>query len=182
MNPIRTLAASLLLAGAMAVGGPARAQDADTKVDKALQKVEALLTALKAIPGVDQSVVKALEDIASDLRQAKDGGKGGGGAPPPPPAAPAFDENIYKFTFTTFVQGVDLKEDGRAVADAILREFVVDFALAKNHEDDKSKGVIRDHSEGRIAQSFPTREANHLKTNLGVIIQRWEWMGGKKGK
>ena len=177
------LAAGLLLAGSLAAVAPAGAQDGDSKVDKALQQVEALLGTLRNDPKADPNVVAKLEEIATNLRQAKDGGKGGGTAPGAPPATPpGFDEGIFRMTLETFLQGLDLKEEPKAAADAILREFVADYGLAKKHEDEKSRGVVRDHTEKRITQSFAPRDANKLKDNLDTIIKRWEWMGGRRGR
>ena len=186
MTRIRTLSAGLLLAGALLVGAPVRAQDGDSKVDRLLQQVEALLTTLRSDPKNADTVAK-LEEIAAGLRQIKDGGRGGAGGGttppgPPPGATPGVDEGIYRMTLETFLQGLDLKEDGKAAADQILREFVADYALAKKHEDEKSRGVVRDHSEKRISQSFAPRDANRLKDNLDTIIKRWEWMGGRRGR
>ncbi len=173
----------ILLAAALLLGGfvpPAGAQDADTPLDRALQKVEALLTALRANPAADPAVVKSLEDIAASLREAKgvkDGEPPGGATLPP-----GVDENLFRFTLETFLQGVDLKDDPRAAAEQILREFVSDYGLARRHEDDKSKAVVRDHTERRIGLTFVPRDANRLKDNLDTIIRRWDWTGGRRGR
>ncbi len=190
MAPLRAAAAAILLAGTLAAAallpGTAAAQDADTPLDRALQQVEALLTALRADPNADPKLVAKLEDISGNLKKAKEaagsaspGTPGGGGIPGGDVPG---GEGIFKFTLDTFLGGVDLKEEERKLAEEILREFVVDYNLAKTHEDDKSKAVVRDHSEKRIAKSFQPRDANRLKDNLDTVIKRWEWGGGRRGR
>ena len=189
MARTRRLAAAFLLAGALALGGSAAAQDADTPLDKAIQEVEALLTALRSDPQSDPKLVAKLDDIAANLRKAKaaaagapagGGGGGGGGGSLPTGDIPG-GEGIFRITLTTFLEGTELKDEEKVLAEEVLREFVVDYNLAKTQSDEKSKPVIRDHSERRIARSFAPRDANKLKDNLDTVIKRGEGAGGRRG-
>jgi hypothetical protein len=165
--------------------GPAAAaaQDADTPLDKALQQVEALLATLRGQPGADQKLVEKLEEIAANLRKEKEAlAAKAPGAPPPATGVPPVDNAVWQRTRDAFLQGTDLKEDEKTVADQVLLEFVLDFKLAKDFGDDKSKAVIRDHTEKRIARTFGVRDANKMKENLADIIKFWDGNGGRRGK
>jgi hypothetical protein len=185
MARIRMLATTALLGAALLLGasGPAPAQDADTPLDKALQRVETLISSEKAKPNPDEKLLKSLEAIADDLRKEKDsrgGGKGNGGGGAGPAAGGGGGGNwALEQTKTAFTKGVDLKEDEKASADQIITEFVTDYGLARTAEDDKSKPVIRDHTEKRIGRTFSPRDANRLKDNLDEIIKYWDrgWRG-----
>jgi len=176
MKSLRILA---LAASALLLAAPVRAQDADTPLDKALQQVETLLATLKAQAGADPKLVERLEEIAANLHKEKDArsGKKDGG-PPETTGVPAADAAAWSWARDEFYRGLELKEEERAAGDQVLMEFVVDYKLAKDAADDKSKGVIRDHTEKRIARTFAARDANKLKDNLDGIIKRWEWAGG----
>lgn len=183
---LRLAAAALLFAALAAAGAPGlRAQDADSNLDKALQKLEARLQVLRATPGTDPKLLQDLEEIASDLRKEKDaragkpaGGGGGGGTGTPPPV----DGGILQRTRESFFRGLEgMKEEEKAVADAFLLEFLGDYRLAKDNGDEKSKPVIREHTEKKISHSFASRDANKLKDNLGGIIRFWEGNWGGRG-
>ncbi len=159
------------------------AQDADTPLDKALQQVEALLTTLRAQPGADAKLVEKLEEIAANLRKEKDAlaAKAPGGAPAPA-GTPSLDSQAWQWARDAFFQGLELKEEEKSLAEQVLLEFVLDYKLAKDAGDDKSKPVIRDHTEKRISRTFAPRDANRMKDNLDTLIKRWEWAGGRRGK
>jgi len=184
MKTIRTLAAAALLAG-LAFASPAGAQDADTPLDKALQQVETLLATLKAQPGADAKTVAKLEEIAANLHKEKDargGNKGGGGAPPAPWDGGGVDAGIMSRTEEAFFKGTELKDDDKALGKAVILEFVVDYNVAKTHDDEKSKAVIREHTEKRISRSFASKDANKMKDNLDGIIKFWEGKWGRGGR
>jgi hypothetical protein len=185
---LRLTGAALLLAALAAAGAPeVRAQDADSNLDKALQKLEARLQVLRATPGTDPKLLQDLEEIAADLRKEKDsragkpaggGGGGGGGTGTPPP----MDGGILQRTRESFFRGLEgMKEEEKAVADAYLLEFLGDYRLAKDNGDEKSKPVIREHTERKISHSFASRDANRLKDNLNGIIRFWEGNWGGRG-
>jgi hypothetical protein len=178
----RLLAAAALAAAAF--GGTAAAQDADTPVDRALLQVQALIDTLKARPDTDPKVLQRLEEIAGELRKAKEQQKGG--APAAPPGAPPADGGVSDAVFTrtrdSFLRGVELKDEDRARAEEVLREFLADYGLAKNNDDEKSRKVIREHTEKRIARGFPSKEANKMKINLDGIIDFWEGRFGRGGR
>jgi hypothetical protein len=183
------LVAVLLAAGFLLVPGPvprAAAQDADTPLDKALQKLEAELQKLKAQPNADQKLIDGLEEVAANLRKEKESrsGKapGGGGGGTSLTGNAAVDANAMKWARDTFFLGTELKDDEKAVADQILVEFCVDYKLCKDSGDEKSKPVVHEHSERKIARSFGTRDANKLKSNLDSLIKQWEWAGGRRGR
>ena len=184
MRGFRSPTAALLLGLGLALGAaPAAAQDADSNVDKALQKVEALLSSLRAKPDADPKLVEKLEEVASDLRREKEArgaapSPGGGGAPGGGGGA----DWIVGETKKNFLRGVELNEDERVIADSVITEFLADYKLAKDNEDEKSRKVVREHTEGRIARSFPSKTANRLKDNLDGIIKMWEWRGGRGGR
>jgi len=183
MRNLRSLAAAALLAG-LAFAAPIRAQDADTPLDKALQQVEALLATLKAQPNPDAKTVARLEEIAGLLRKEKDakpGGKGGGAGGTPWDGG-AVDAAIMARTEETFFKGTELKDDEKAVGKAVILEFVLDYRVAKDHEDEKSKAVIRDHTEKRISKTFASKDANKMKDNLDQIIKFWEGKWGRGGR
>ena len=188
MGNLRTFAAAALLAG-LALALPATAQDADTPLDKALQQVETLLATLKAQPNADAKTVSKLEEIAANLRKEKDsrpgaggGGTGGGGGTPAPWTGGGVDSAILARTEESFFRGTDLKEDEKAVGKAVILEFLVDYGIAKSHEDEKSKAVITDHTEKRISKSFVSKDANKMKDNLDGIIKFWEGRWGRGGR
>ena len=184
MSRIRTaLVAGVLGVAAWVAAGranPAAAQDADTAVDRALQRVQVLIDALKAKGGVDPKTLQELEEIAAELRKAKsapapEGGSGGG---PGGGAAPGSDAALARAK-EWFFRGVELKEEDRARAEEVLREFATDYNLAKSHDDEKSRKVIHDAAEKRLARGFPSREANKMKQNLDGIVQFWEGRWGR---
>jgi len=188
MRHMRSLAVAALLAG-LALAAPLRApiwaQDADTPLDKALQKVEALLATLKAQSSPDAKTVAKLEEIAANLRKEKEargGAPAGGGAAPKPWDGGGVDAGIMARTEEAFFKGTDLKDDEKSLGKAVILEFVVDYNVAKTHEDEKSKGVIRDHTEKRISRSFASKDANKMKDNLDGIIKFWEGKWGRGGR
>jgi hypothetical protein len=176
MKSLKAVAAVALLAGV------AFAQDADTPLDKALQKAEALLAALKATPSADAKVVAGLEEIAANLRKEKDARGGGGRTPQTPWDGGAVDKGIMARTEEAFFKGTDLKEDEKTLGKQVILEFVADYTVAKAHEDEKSKAVIREHTEKRVARSFASKDANKMKDNLNGIIQFWEGRWGRGGR
>ena len=184
MRGLRMPAAALLLGLALGTA-PAAAQDADSNVDKALQKVEALLSQLRG-KTEDSKLVEKLEEIAADLRKEKEARGGasssGGGAPGGGGAMGGAADWIINEAKKSFVEGVELSEEEKATADAVITEFLADYRLAKDNSDEKSRKVIREHTEGRIARSFPSRTANRMTNNLDGIIRRWEWRGGRGGR
>jgi len=187
MKTLRRLAAAALLAGAVLFvpGAPSfGAQDADTPLDKALQQVEALLATLKAQPGADARTVAKLEEIAGNLRKEKDARGGGkaGGPPPTPYEGGTYDSAIMARTEEAFFKGTELKDDEKTLGKAVILEFVIDYNVAKTHEDEKSKQVIREHTEKRIAKSFASKDANKMKDNLDGIIKFWEGRWGRGGR
>ena len=178
MRGIRTMIAAALL-GAAALAPPARAQDADTPLDRALQQVEALLETLRAQPGTDPKTIQRLEAIAADLRKAKGDS---GGAPAPAPGAPpggGLAEGALARAEESFFRGVELKDEERARAKEILRDFVTDYNLAKTNDDEKSRKVIKEHAQKRLSKGFPSREANRMKENLDGIVNFWEGRWGR---
>lgn len=182
MKTARSLALAALLAG-LALAGPAVAQDADTPLDKALQKVEAWLAAEKAKATPDPKAIANLEEIAANLHKEKDAKSGNKGATPQAPwDGSAVDAGIMARTEEAFFKGTELKDDEKAAGKAVILEFVVDYGVAKTHEDEKSKGVIRDHTEKRIARTFASKDANKMKDNLDGIIKFWEGRWGRGGR
>lgn len=182
---IRKVAAAMLLGAVLAAGAPAAAQDADSPLDKALQQVEALLSTLRARPDADAKLVETLEEVAANLRKEKEargGGAGTAAAPGRPPGDGGISDWALGEARRRFTQGVDLSEDEKAAADAILAEFAGDYNLAKTNEDEKSKKVIREHTDSRIGRTFAPKPANKLKDNLDGIIRMWEWRGGRGGR
>jgi hypothetical protein len=184
MRGFRTPAAALLLLlglGLAPGAAPAAAQDADSNVDRALQKVEALLSQLRAKSDADPKLVEKLEEVAGDLRKEKEA-RGGAASSPGAPAMPGGGGGadwIVNETKKNFTKGTELSEDERTTADSVITEFLTDYKLAKDNEDEKSRKVVREHTEGRIARSFPSKTANRLKDNLDGIIKMWEWRGGR---
>ena len=61
-------------------------------------------------------------------------------------------------------------------------EFATDYNLAKANDDEKSRQVIRDHTERRIGRTFASRDANKMKDNLDGIIKFWEGRWGRGGR
>lgn len=183
MRHLRTPAAAALLA-CLALSGPSlRAQDADTPLDRALQKIEAIIAGLKAAPNPDARLIADLESAAANLREAKRSPGGDPAAPGgPPPAGGGVQEYFFKQTMDSFTRGVELKDSERTLAEEVLREFVVDYDLAKKHDDEKSKAVVRDHTEKRIARSFDQKDSNKLKDNLDGIIKFWDRSWNRRGK
>lgn len=186
----RIAAAALIAALALSAGTAlpplaapaARAQDADTHLDRALQKVEAMIAALKAQAGSDPKLIQGLQEVADEIRKEKAAQTGPGGGPPGGPAPPSLEAMAWGWAKDVFFAGLDLKEDEKAAAEQVLQEFCLDYKLAKDNGDDKSKPVVRDHTEKRIARTFAARDANKMKDNLATLIRRWEWTGGRKGK
>jgi hypothetical protein len=182
MRRIPAMLAAAALAAAAALGGPAAAQDADTPLDRALQQVQALLETLKARPDTDPKVLQRLEEIAAELRKAKDAAAPAGGAPTGPPAggagglAPGALDRAKEW----FFRGVELKEEDRARAEQILAEFAGDYNLAKANDDEKSRKVIHEQADRRIARGFPSKEANRMKINLNGIVEFWEGRWGRR--
>jgi hypothetical protein len=177
-------AAALVLAACLAGSASLPAQDADTPLDRALQQVEALLSNLRGTPGSEKTVER-LEAIASELRREKEsrGGGGGGGAPGGgAPAGTGVSDWAMGEAKKSFVRGCELKESEKSLADEIIVEFATDYNLAKAHDDEKSKAVIRDHTEKRVARSFASRDANRMKDNLDGIIKFWEGRFGRGGR
>lgn len=185
MRGMRTLAGALLLGLALAAGGPARAQDADTPLDKALQQVEALLTSLRAKPDADARLVEKLEEIGANLRKEKEA-RGGAAATTAAPGRSGGEGGVSEWalgeTKKSFTRGADLTEEEKAAADQIIVEFATDYSLAKTNEDEKSRKVIREHTENRISRTFPSKIANRLKDNLDGIIKFWEGRFGRGGR
>ena len=189
MARTRALVVTALLGAALALGvaGGASAQDADTPVDRALQEVEALIATQKALPSPDAKLIKALEAVADNLRKEKDSragpkAPGGNSNSPPFTGGAGVGDWIMNETKKSFTKGTDLKEEEKALADQIITEFVADYNLAKTNEDDKSKPVIRDHSEKWIGRAFAQRDANKMKANLDEIIKNWERGWGRRGR
>jgi len=188
MVRLRRLAAAVLLAAGalLAPGGSAalRAQDADTPLDKALQQVQALIDGLRAQPGSDPKLLQKLEEIAGELRKEKDSraGKAPGGGAPASPQGGGIDGGVMARTREAFLKGTELKEDEKTLAGEIITEFVADYNAAKSHDDEKSKSVIHDHTDKRIAHSFASRDANRMKDNLNDIIKFWEGRWGRGGR
>ena len=187
MARIRNLALAALVGG-IALAVPVGAQDADTPLDKALQQVEGLIATLKSQPGADAKTLARLEEIAGNLRKEKEsrggraGGGGGGGGPTTPWNGGGIDSGIMARTEESFFKGTELKEDEKVVGKAVILEFVSDYNIAKNNEDEKSKAVIREHTEKRIARSFASKDANKMKDNLDGIIKFWEGRWGRGGR
>jgi hypothetical protein len=186
MTRIRNLAFAALV-GAVALAVPVGAQDADTPLDKALQQVEGLIATLKSQPGADAKTLARLEEIAGNLRKEKESrggraGGGGGGGGPTTPWGGGVDPGTLSRWEEGFFRGTDLKDEEKAVARTILVEFISDYGVAKNHEDEKSKAVIREHTEKRIAKSFASKDANKLKDNLDFGIKFWEGRFGRGGR
>ncbi len=191
MARTRIPVATALLGAALALGlaGGAPAQDADTPLDKALQSVEALISQEKAKPSPDERLLRSLEAIADNLRKEREsrgGAKapgGGVGAPPPPfPGTAGPGDWALNEAKRSFTRGCDLKDDEKALADQIITEFAIDYNLAKANEDEKSKPVIRDHTEKRIGRTFASRDANRMKDNLDGIIRFWDGRWGRGGR
>jgi len=184
MHRRHALYAAVLCAAALPFPGTAGAQDADTPLDRALQKVEALLTRLRAEAGTDPKLVQNLEEVAGELRNAK--------ASPPAPAAPGAPGApgapagrntgaVSSWTKDSFFKDVELSEAEQATGEEILRDFATDYGLARAHEDEKSRQVIHDYADRRIDRSFAKRESNRLKDNLAGIIRFWEGRWGRGG-
>jgi hypothetical protein len=183
MRRIRTALAAAIL-GAAALAGPAAAQDADTPLDRALQQVQALLETLRAKSDTDPKLLQRLEEIAADLRKAKDAAAPGGGpaAPPGGPSAGGLAPGALDRAKEWFFRGVELKDEDRSRAEEILKEFATDYNLAKSHDDEKSRKVIHEHAEKLLARGFPSREANRMKINLSGIVEFWEGRWGRGGR
>ena len=79
----------------------------------------------------------------------------------------------------SFFRGVELKDEERARAKEILRDFVTDYNLAKTNDDEKSRKVIKEHAQKRLSKGFPSREANRMKENLDGIVNFWEGRWGR---
>lgn len=183
-------AAALCGIGLFVPAGPLGAQDADTPLDRSLQKVEALLTTLRAKGGADPELLKSLEGIAKDLREAKaavppaaGGGEGGGGGGAPGGGAGPFagmGGDLYGRLVEATFRDVDLNEKDRKLAEALLREFAVDYQVARSHRDDKSRIVIREDVEDRFDRNLPKKEASKLKTNLQATLKWVDWGGGRR--
>jgi len=180
MKAIRAVLAAAVLGAASALGGPVAAQDADTPLDRALQQVQALIDTLKAQPGADAKVLQRLEEIASELRKAKGAAAPAGGTPAPAGGAAGLPPGAFDRAKEWFLRGVELKDEDRARAEQILQEVATDYGLAKANDDEKSKKVIRDHAEKRVARGFPAREANKMKINLDGLIDFWEGRFGRR--
>lgn len=177
MKKLRILIAAAAL-GAAALAPRASAQDADTPVDRALQQVEALLETLRAQAGTDPKTIQRLEAIAAELRKAK----GETGATPPAPGAPAGGgllPGALDRGKEWFFRGVELKDEERTRADQVFTDFAIDYNLAKSNGDEKSRKVIKEHTQKRLSKGFPSREANKMKENLDGIVEFWEGRWGR---
>ena len=178
MRKLRILFAAAALASASLTG--AAAQDADTPVDRALQQVEALLETLRAQAGTDPKTIQRLEAIAAELRKAKGDT---GTATPPAPGAPAgggLPPGALDRAKEWFFRGVELKDEERTRAEEVLKDFATDFNLAKTNGDEKSRKVIKEHTQKRLSKGFPSREANRMKENLDGIVDFWEGRFGRR--
>jgi hypothetical protein len=181
------LAAALCGIGLFVPAGPLGAQDADTPLDRSLQKVEALLTALKAKGGADPELLKSLEGIAKDLRDAKAavpppaGGEegGGGGGATGAGAFAGLGADLYGRLVERTFRDVELNEKDRKLAEALLKEFAVDYQVARTHSDYKSRIVIREDVEDRFDRNLPKKEAGKLKTNLQASLK---WVDNPWGR
>ncbi len=177
--------AALLAAAALAPSPRAGAQDADTPLDRSLQKVEALLTSLKASGGADPALVRQLEAIAKDLREAK--AAAGAATPPPAGGGPGAGAGAgagaaagaSRWLIDRVMEGVELNEKDRKVAEDLLTVFGEDYALARLHKDDRSKQVLKSDVEDRIDRALPRREAGKIKNNLATQLRWMEW-GGRR--
>jgi len=178
MSRIRSVVAGLALAAAGLCAAPAGAQDADTPLDKSLQKLEALLGALKTQPNASQDLIKQLEEIAAGLREekkAKEAGAGGAGTPgggargAGGAAGGGQMENMF---LQGALRDVDLDADERAVAERLIREYGVDWRLADNVRDRGSQRVQRQDLDDRLERSLPKKKAQKIQTNIDNM-QRW---------
>ena len=71
------------------------------------------------------------------------------------------------------------RNEERARAKEILRDFVTDYNLAKTNDDEKSRKVIKEHAQKRLSKGFPSREPNRMKENLDGIVNFWEGRWGR---
>jgi hypothetical protein len=186
---IRSLAAAGILAAAALVAGPAIAQDADTPLDRAIQRVEALLQGLRAAPQSPEvkELVRQLEETAKDLAQAKSGrdsGNGGGAEPPPPPGggggAGGGGGGGMDWAFNNLMEGIDFTEQEKPVVRELLRVFYEDYLLARRAKDDGSKKTIKDDLEKRVERTVSKKKANALMVNVDTALKRMEWGGGRR--
>ena len=174
----KTLGAAVLLAS-LALGGGAAAQDADTPLDRSIQKVEARLSELKARAGSDPATIQWLEDLLGNLREEKDRQQKGSGGAAAPPAGPGFDPLAAAAAgfIDNAEKGVDLTPDEKTVADRLLKAFGADWWLANGHQDEPSKRVIRDDFDERLKRELPKKKAQQILDNVNRLLWRPRWGG-----
>ncbi len=182
MTALRKLLLPALLGLALAAAGPAGAQDADTPLDKAIQKVQARLGELRAKPDADPASLKFLEELLGNLQEEKQrqrttagaGGEAGGGGGPPGGRGGA--QGAESWFRGRVLEGVDLEQEERTTAERLLKEFGADWGLANSHQDEGSKRVITDDLGDRLERQIPKKKAMQIMINVRNILK---WPGGR---